>query len=111
MIKGTPLLYAHRKFSKAYKLKNPGVEEHEIPTLRQFRYFYKTEYSNVTKLTVKTPQGNYNKDVRPLHGTATEQALGPGSRYEIDATIADIYLVDDDDADKVIGSADDLYGH
>ncbi|MEZ8773587.1 transposase [Vibrio atlanticus] len=101
--KGFSVRYAHIKFTKAYKLKHPNAEEHEIPTLRQLQYFYKTEYTKATQLTVQTPQGNYNKDVRPLHGTATEQALGPGSRYEIDATIADIYLVDDDDSDKVIG--------
>ena len=101
--KGFSIRYSYIKFTKAYKLKHPEAEEHEIPTLRQFQYFYKTEYTKATQLTVQTPQGNYNKDVRPLHGTATEQALGPGSRYEIDATIADIYLVDDDDPDKVIG--------
>jgi len=101
--KGFSVRYSYIKFTKAYKLKHPEAEEHEIPTLRQFQYFYKTEYSKATQLTVQTPQGNYKKDVRPLHGTATEQALGPGSRYEIDATIADIYLVDDDDPDKVIG--------
>ncbi|MGY3570240.1 transposase [Vibrio paucivorans] len=101
--KGFSIRYSYIKFTKAYKLKHPDVEEHEIPTLRQFQYFYKTEYTKATQLTVQTPQGNYKKDVRPLHGTATEQALGPGSRYEIDATIADIYLVDDGDPDKVIG--------
>lgn len=101
--KGFSVRYSYTKFTKAYKLKHPDAEEHEIPTLRQFQYFYKTEYTKATQITVQTPQGNYKKDVRPLHGTATEQALGPGSRYEIDATIADIYLVDDDDPDKVIG--------
>lgn len=101
--KGYSIRYAYNKFGKAYKVKHPDAEEHQIPTFRQFQYFYKTEYNKVTLLCVQTPQGNYNKDVRPLHGTATEQALGPGSRYEIDATIADIYLVDDNDSDKVIG--------
>ncbi len=101
--KGFSIRYSYIKFTKAYKLKHPEAEEHEIPTLRQFQYFYKTEYTKATQLTVQTPQGSYKKDVRPLHGTATEQALGPGSRYEIDATIADIYLVDDHDPDKVIG--------
>ncbi|MGR5298055.1 transposase [Vibrio mediterranei] len=101
--KGFSIRYSYIKFTKAYKLKHPDAEEHEIPTLRQFQYFYKTEYTKATQITVQTPQGNYKKDVRPLHGTATEQALGPGSRYEIDATIADIYLVDDGDPDKVIG--------
>lgn len=101
--KGYSIRHAYNKFGKAYKLKYPNVEEYEIPTLRQFQYFYQTEYTKPDKIIIQTPKGEYNKDVRPLHGTATEQALGPGSRYEIDATIADIYLVDDNDSDKVIG--------
>lgn len=101
--KGYSIRYAYIKFGKAYKLKYPDVAEHEIPTLRQFQYFYKTEYTKSTQIIKQTPKGEYNKDIRPLHGTATEQALGPGSRYEIDATIADIYLVDDNDPNKVIG--------
>lgn len=31
------------------------------------------------------------------------QVLGPGSRYEIDATIADIYLVSDSDRACIVG--------
>jgi hypothetical protein len=101
--KGFSIRYAYNKFGKSYKLKYPDVAEHEIPTIRQFQYFYQTEYTKPNKILIQTPKGEYNKDVRPLHGTATEQALGPGSRYEIDATIADIYLVDDNYPDKVIG--------
>lgn len=98
-----PIRYAYSRFGAAYKLKYPNTCEPDIPTFRQFQYFYKTEYTKVTQITARTSIGEYNKDIRPLHGTATEQALGPGSRYEIDATIADIYLVDDNDPDKVLG--------
>lgn len=101
--KGFSIRYAYRQFSAAYKFKHPEVGEHEIPTLRQFQYFYHSEYTKPEQIAARTPAGNYAKDVRPLHGTATEQALGPGSRYEIDATIADIYLVDDEDSEKIIG--------
>jgi transposase InsO family protein len=38
-----------------------------------------------------------------LHSTATSQALGPGSRYEIDATIADIYLVSNSNPESIVG--------
>lgn len=95
--------YAYRKFAAAFKFRNPDAEEHQIPTYRQFQFFYQREYENSDKLIARTSVTNYRKDVRPLHGTATEQALGPGSRYEIDATIADIYLVDDEDPEKIIG--------
>ncbi|MBT41888.1 MAG: transposase [Idiomarina sp.] len=101
--KSMSVSYAYRKFASAYKFANPDASEEQIPTYRQFQHFYLREYEKTDKLVAQTPVTNYRKDVRPLHGTATEQALGPGSRYEIDATIADIYLVDDDDSDKVIG--------
>mgnify|MGYP003643824981 CR=1 FL=1 len=45
----------------------------------------------------------YKKDIRPLHSTATTQALGLGSRYEIDATIADVILVSDHDRNQPVG--------
>uniref|UniRef100_UPI002587CAB6 transposase n=1 Tax=Idiomarina sp. TaxID=1874361 RepID=UPI002587CAB6 len=101
--KNMSVSYAYRKFASAYKFANPDASEEQIPTYRQFQHFYLREYEKTDKLIAQTPVTSYRKDVRPLHGTATEQALGPGSRYEIDATIADIYLVDDEEPDKVIG--------
>jgi hypothetical protein len=38
-----------------------------------------------------------------MSSTANVDALGPGSRYEIDATIADIYLVSDSDRRNIVG--------
>ena len=38
-----------------------------------------------------------------MHSTANSQVLGPGSRYEIDATIADTYLVSDSDSVNIVG--------
>lgn len=35
----------------------------------------------------------YNKDFRPLVGAASQGLIGPCHRYEIDSTIADVYLV------------------
>ena len=101
--KGYSVIYAYDKFISAYQMKNPYLEEYEFPTIRQFRYFYKTEYNQSERAEKQAVRIEYLKDIRPLHGTATEQALGPGSRYEIDATIADIYLVDQEYPDKIIG--------
>jgi hypothetical protein len=95
--------YAYRKFKKAYLFRHPGTPEYELPTYRQFYYHYQTEISNPVKIKARTPDNLYNKDIKPISGTATAQALGPGSRYEIDATIADIYLVDDNDASIILG--------
>lgn len=94
---------AHRKFKGLYDNIFPGVPEPEKPTRRQLSYFFDREYKNVEKLRASVPDIIYRKDVRPLQSTATIQALGPGSRYEIDATIADIILVSDHDRNQPVG--------
>lgn len=94
---------AHRKFKGLYDNVFPGVPESEKPTRRQLSYFLDREYKNVEKLRAGVPDIIYRKDVRPLQSTATIQALGPGSRYEIDATIADIILVSDHDRNQPVG--------
>jgi hypothetical protein len=94
---------ALRKFEKLFQQYYPDVPEEDKPTRRQFEYFYKREYDQVTRLVERVDEGIYKKDIRPLNSTATTGALGPGSRYEIDATIADIYLVADDNRSKIIG--------
>jgi transposase InsO family protein len=97
------LLYAHRRFQSLYASCYPDVEESEIPTKWQLLHFFKREYSQVEKIQKRSNRIEYKKDVRPLNGTANMQALGPGSRFEIDATIADIYLVSDSDRRNIVG--------
>lgn len=94
---------AHRKFKGLYDNIFPSIPEFEKPTRRQLSYFFDREYKNVEKLRASVPDIIYRKDIRPLQSTATIQALGPGSRYEIDATIADIILVSDYDRNQPVG--------
>ena len=101
--KQIPITKAYSKFQDCYLQYFPETSEQELPTKRQFEYFYKREYDAIVRLQSQTPSVDYQKDVRPILSTATENALGPGSRYEIDATIADIYLVADHGRKKIIG--------
>lgn len=97
------LKYANREFLKLYRTLHPDIPENEYPTLRQFQYFYHREYNQVTRLQKRSNDIEYSKDLRQLHSTVNTQVLGPGSRYEIDATIADIYLVSNLDRRRIIG--------
>lgn len=97
------LPYAHRKFQSLYKSYYPDISEPEIPTIWQMRHFYRREYNQVEKIQKRSNKIEYKKDIQPLSGTANAQAMGPGSRYEIDATIADIYLVSDSDRKNIVG--------
>jgi len=95
--------YTHRKFKAIYKTHYPNVAESEIPTVWQMKHFYDREYGAVERIQKQVDEIAYNKDIRPLHGTASANVLGPGSKYEIDATIADIYLVSDSDRRNIVG--------
>ena len=97
------LKYANREFLKLYRTLHPDIPENEYPTLRQFQYFYHREYNQVIRLQKRSNDIEYSKDLRQLHSTVNTQVLGPGSRYEIDATIADIYLVSNLDRSRIIG--------
>lgn len=97
------LPFAHRKLKLLYDQYFPNTLESEKPTERQLQYFYDREYTLKEKLLKTTPSLLYKKDIRPLESTATMQAQGPGSRYEIDATIADIILVADHDRNQPVG--------
>jgi transposase InsO family protein len=101
--KKTSFSFAFRQFKLLYLTQYRDTVEDEIPTEPQMRHFYNSQYKAIEKAKNRVSKIAYRKDVRALVGTATEQAIGPGSRYEIDATTADIYLVSDDDPNRVIG--------
>ena len=45
----------------------------------------------------------YEQENRPIMGSSTAEALGPGSIYQIDATVADVYLVSQFNRNWIIG--------
>ena len=97
------IMYAYRQFQLRYKSLNPNVLDEDIPTIRQFKYFYDKEYSQAEKIVQRTTKKIYNKDIRQLKSTVNTHILGTGSKYEIDATIADIYLLSDSDRQSIVG--------
>jgi hypothetical protein len=75
----------------------------EAPSFGQFLYWYRKESDVFTVRRKRVSARRYDKDMRAILGSSTAQANGPGSRYQIDATIADIYLVSRYDRSKIIG--------
>lgn len=99
----TSFSFAYRQFKLLFLTVYRHATESDIPTEAQMRHFYTTKYKAIDKAVNRVSEIAYRKDVRALSSTSTSQAIGPGSRYEIDATTADIYLVSDDDQNRVIG--------
>ena len=65
----------------------------QTPTLGQFKYHFYKERDWKREISARQSKKSYLQSHRPIVGDSTSQAYGPGSIFQIDATIADVYLV------------------
>ncbi|HEY9694167.1 MAG TPA: Mu transposase C-terminal domain-containing protein [Oculatellaceae cyanobacterium] len=75
----------------------------ELPTFAQFRYWYEKERDISQEKIARQGQRGFNLRHRAVLGDSTQMAFGPGSIYQIDATVGDIYLVSSLDRHRIIG--------
>lgn len=78
-------------------------ETNRIPSYHQFYYWFK-KFEDPKKIfnSVKVRK-EFELKHRPILSDSKSETNGPGTRFQIDATIADIYLVNSFDVNKVIG--------
>lgn len=74
-----------------------------FPSFGQFNYWLEQDGDRLEIKRERLRPRIYDKDLRGLLGSSTAETWGPGSRYQIDATIADVYLVSRMDRNKIIG--------
>lgn len=73
------------------------------PTQMQFGYWLEKDNDIFAIKRRRLTSRVYDKDMRALLSSSSSEVLGPGARYQIDATIADIYLVSRYDRNKIVG--------
>lgn len=73
------------------------------PTYAQFHYWYNKEKDIEKDISARKGRNAYALTARPLLSNSTSQVPGPGYRFEIDATVADIYLVSRYNPNWIIG--------
>ncbi len=76
---------------------------HELPKFTQFDYWGKKAFDEITVLRGRKGERKWAKDHRALAGRANQGLFGPCHRFEIDATIADVYLVSRFNRNWIIG--------
>jgi hypothetical protein len=74
-----------------------------IPTFDQYYYWFKKNENAVVDIKMREGEKEYELKHRPLLSNSTVEAPGPGFRFQIDATVADLYIVSEIDRSKVIG--------
>lgn len=79
------------------------LEVGQRPTLRQFTRFLQSNYSLEVRLRGRKGDKEFELDHAAKLGTVGADCRGVGHYYEIDATIADLFLVSKSDRNKIIG--------
>ncbi|PMB54242.1 hypothetical protein CEN39_00040 [Fischerella thermalis CCMEE 5201] len=108
-----PLTKAYQKtlekfFHQGYKLSDgilvPNLPpSEELPSFDQFKYWYEKDYDLSQKLIAREGSIRYNLRHRAVLGNSTQMAFGPGALFQIDCTIADLYLVSKINRHWIIG--------
>lgn len=76
---------------------------HELPTEAQFRYWGSKSLSSQETLRKRVGERRFNLQHRPLIGSAQKGVDGPGSLYQVDATLGDVYLLSSLRRGRIIG--------
>lgn len=75
----------------------------KLPTFGQYKYWFKKEVDLEDTLTKRLGKKRFALNYRPILGSSTHESFGPGSRFQIDATVADVYLVSEYRREWIIG--------
>lgn len=78
-------------------------ESNRIPSYHQFYYWFKKLEDPKKDIEFRKSAKEYELKHRPLLSNSKVETNGPGTRFQIDATIADIYLVSAFDVNRIIG--------
>lgn len=95
--------YTEKDLSKSPEAEARLLPAAEIPSFRQFYYWGKKFFSEVETERGRKGERIWLKDLRPISGTVRDWLRGPCHQFEIDATIADIYLVNSYSRRMLIG--------
>lgn len=79
------------------------LDENSIPTLKQFKYWYEKEFNIEQVVKKRDGLKSFERNNRAILGSSTYETLGPGSRYQIDATVGNVYLISSYNSDWIVG--------
>jgi len=106
-LKETYTLMLRDFYSDTYKkestIEHKVWDKSRIPTYNQFYYWFKKTENIQKDIIFRESEKEFNLKHRALLSNSKQETDGPGTRFQVDATIADIYLVSSLNRNRVIG--------
>lgn len=90
-------------FKEDNKIKHKVWDKSRIPTYNQFYYWFKKSEDVKKDIIFRESKKEFDLKNRELLSNSKQETDGPGTRFQIDATIADIYLVSSINRNRIIG--------
>ncbi|MDR2168025.1 MAG: transposase family protein [Clostridiales bacterium] len=79
------------------------LEPSEVPTFRQFQYWYYKNSDIVNATKKRDGERAFELNSRAVLGKSDYGLMGPGAQFQVDATVGDVYLVSQFDRSNIIG--------
>ncbi len=106
-LKETYTLMLRDFYSDTYKkestIEHKVWDKSRIPTYNQFYYWFKKTENIQKDIIFRESEKEFNLKHRALLSNSKQETDGPGTRFQVDATIADIYIVSSLNRNRVIG--------
>jgi len=106
-LKETYTLMLRDFYSDSYKvngeIKYRIWDSSRIPRYNQFYYWFKKKENIQKDIIFRESEKEFNLNNRALLSNSKQETDGPGTRFQVDATIADVYLVSSLNRNRVIG--------
>lgn len=94
--------YSH-KYAEDGEVKYSVWQASRIPSYNQFYYWFKKYEDPQLDISMRKSKKEFDLKHRPILNNSSLETDGPGTRFQVDATIADIYLVSSFNRSLIIG--------
>jgi len=91
--------YAYKVADGKLKLPEPS----ELPSFRQFQYWYYKNRDIVAETKKRDGERSFELNSRAVTGRSDYGLMGPGAQFQVDATVGDVYLVSRFDRSNLVG--------
>lgn len=88
---------------KNIEISNEITANRLLPTYSQFKYWFYKNRDYKKEISSRYGRKRYDQRHRPILGNTNQDITGPGSLYQIDATVADVYVVSEFNRNWIIG--------
>lgn len=101
------LTTAYQLMVKEYfkDIENPSLiaSRERLPSFVQFRYWFNKQRNFKQEIVKRNSAKKYEQENRAILGDSTSNIRGPGILFQIDATVADLYVVSEFNRGYIIG--------